>query len=219
VSLPSLVIFDCDGVLIDSEIPAGRVLSKGLTELGLATSVAQCHARFRGRIFMECLGEIEAELGRKIPETWLENLRREMNFEREAGIPAMPHAHSVLSRLAAAELTLCVASSSGLPYLQRMLGAADLLAYFGDRVFSAHMVTRGKPAPDVFLHAAATLNAPPESCLVIEDSVPGVRAAVAAGMRVFGYVSDDYCDAAELESHGAEILRDLREIPQRIGLL
>jgi beta-phosphoglucomutase-like phosphatase (HAD superfamily) len=80
------------------------------------------------------------------------------------------------------------------------------------------MVARGKPAPDVFLHAAATLNAPPGACVVIEDSVPGVRAAVAAGMRVFGYASDDYCDAALLQSHGAEIIRDLRDIPKRIGV-
>ena len=204
--------------MIDSEIPAGRVLSKGLSELGLNTSVAECHARYRGRIFAECVSEIETLLGRKVPDTWLDQLRREMLAALEAGVPAMPHAHDVLAKLAAANLPLCVASSSGLPYLQRMLGAANLLNFFDDRVYSAHSVGRGKPAPDVFLHAAGSLGHAPADCIVIEDSVPGVCAAVAAGMRVLGYASDDYSDAAKLAAHGAEIIRDLSDIPKRIGL-
>jgi HAD superfamily hydrolase (TIGR01509 family) len=216
--LPSLVIFDCDGVLINSEIPAGRVLTEGLAEVGLAITIAECHARYRGRSFADCLIDIESSLGKPVPDGWLEGLRVKMRAAIDDGLTAMPHARDVVGRVAESGTAVCVASSSNLIYLERVLGATKLLPFFGAHVFSASMVARGKPAPDLFLHAAAIMGHAPQDCLVVEDSLPGVRAAVAAGMRVLGYVGDSYCDAAQLAGEGAEVIRDLREVIAQLGL-
>jgi HAD superfamily hydrolase (TIGR01509 family) len=213
----SLVIFDCDGVLIDSETLAGRVMNDGLRQLGLVSTVADCHAKYRGRAFVDCLRDIEAELGRSVPDGWVDGLRAAMLDGRAAGIPAMPHARDTLQLLSDAGLAVCVASSSNLPYLERTLGATGLLPFFSGNVFSATMVPRGKPAPDLFLHAASQMRHPREAAIVIEDSVPGVRAAVAAGMRVLGYAGDPHADAHALSREGAKLIRDLREIAHEIS--
>jgi HAD superfamily hydrolase (TIGR01509 family) len=213
----SLVIFDCDGVLIDSETLAGTVMNDGLLRLGLDSTIADCHAKYRGRAFVDCLRDIEAELGCNVPDGWVDTLRAAMLDGREAGIPAMPHAHDALKQLSDAGLALCVASSSNLPYLQRTLGATNLLPFFGENVFSASMVARGKPAPDLFLHAAWRMGHARETTVVIEDSVPGVRAAVAAGMRVLGYAGDPHADANALTREGAKLIRDLRDIVHEVS--
>jgi HAD superfamily hydrolase (TIGR01509 family) len=213
----SLVIFDCDGVLIDSETLAGKVLNDGLLQLGLESTVAECHAKYRGRAFADCLIEIEESLGRRVPDGWVEGLRGAMMDGRTAGIPAMPHAQEVLAALSNKGLALCVASSSNIPYLERMLGATKLLPFFGGNVFSASMVARGKPAPDLFLHAAAQMGHPPETSLIVEDSVPGVGAARAAGMRVLGYAGDPHADAEALRREGAQLIRDLRDVLREAG--
>ena len=212
----SLVIFDCDGVLIDSETLAGKVMNDGLIQLGLTSTVAECHARYRGRAFADCLIDIESALGRAVPEGWVDGLRAAMLDGRSAGIPAMPHARDTLHALSQRGVALCVASSSNMPYLERMLGATGLLPFFGANVFSASMVARGKPAPDLFLHAASQMGHPPEAALVVEDSVPGVRAAVAAGMRVLGYAGDPHADAPALAREGARLIRDLRDVAREL---
>jgi HAD superfamily hydrolase (TIGR01509 family) len=213
----SLVIFDCDGVLIDSEILAGNVLNDGLIRLGLSSTVAECHAKYRGRAFADCLREIEASLGRSVPDGWVDGLRAAMLDGRAGGIPAMPHAREALTRLAQHGVSLCVASSSNRPYLERMLGTTELLPIFGGNLFSASMVARGKPAPDLFLHAAQTMGHAPDACLVVEDSVPGVKAAVAARMRVLGYAGDAHTDAAALVREGARLIHDLREVIREVS--
>jgi HAD superfamily hydrolase (TIGR01509 family) len=218
-ALPSLVIFDCDGVLIDSEIPAGRVLTAGLAEIGLAFTVEQCHARYRGRSWPDCLADIEAALGQPVPRGWLDALRLRIRAAIDDGLTAMPHARDVVAGLSQSGTAICVASSSNLLYLERVLGATALLPFFGAHVFSASMVARGKPAPDLFRHAAAQMGHAPQDCIVVEDSVPGVRAAVAAGMRVLGYIGDSYCDAELLAREGADIIRDLRNVTAQLGVV
>ena len=216
MSLASLVIFDCDGVLIDSEAHAGPVLADFLAEVGMPVSVAECHTRYRGRTFADCLVEIEAALGKPVPDGWFDRLRDATHRAIDENVAAMPRAREMLAQLPADGTPVCVASSSGLAYLERVLAATDLLPFFGKNVFSAQMVTRGKPAPDLFLHAAAQMGHAPAHCLVIEDSLPGIRAARAAGMRVLGYVSDSYCDAELLIREGAEIIHDLDDVPARL---
>lgn len=208
----SLVIFDCDGVLIDSEIPAARVLTKGLATLGLATDIAACHARYRGRAWRDCLSDIEAELGRPIPDQWVDELRAAMRAAIDDGLSAMPHAAATLDSLRRAQLALCVASSSNVPYLERVLAATGLIDSFDGNIFSASMVARGKPAPDLFLHAAERMGHAPEACVVVEDSLPGVRAAVAAGMPVIAYVADAYSNGEGFRSEGATVIHDLRDV-------
>jgi HAD superfamily hydrolase (TIGR01509 family) len=217
-ALPSLVIFDCDGVLIDSEIPAGRVLTEGLRDIGLPITLAECHTRYRGRSWPDCLVEIEATLGQPVPAGWMDALRLKIRAAIDDGLSTMPHARDVVAQLCAGGAAVCVASSSNPAYLERVLGATELLPFFGTHVFSASMVARGKPAPDLFLHAAACMGYAPQDCIVVEDSRPGVCAGIAAGMRVLGYIGDSYCDAELLAREGAEIIRDLREVTAQLGL-
>jgi HAD superfamily hydrolase (TIGR01509 family) len=215
---PSLVIFDCDGVLIDSERSASRVFADALSDLGLAIGADQCRTRYTGMSFRDCLADVEASLGRPVPDGWLAELRTRTfkTLEREA--VAIPHALESVGRVHAAGLALCVASSSNPDYLERFLGKTGFAPFFGKNVFSSKMVARGKPAPDLFLHAAARMNSSPRDCVVIEDSLPGVRGAVAAGMRVIGYVGEAESDGSALAASGAEIIRDMREVPRRVGI-
>ena len=215
---PSLVIFDCDGVLIDSERPASRVLSEALSDIGLCVDAHQCRIRYTGMSFRDCLADIEAMRGAPVPEHWLAALRVRVFETLETEAVAIPHALESVRRVHAAGIALCVASSSNPDYLERFLGKTGFASYFGGNVFSSKMVARGKPAPDLFLHAAARMNSPPHRCVVIEDSVPGVRGAVAAGMHVLGYVAEADGDGSALAASGADIIRDMREVPRRLGI-
>ena len=214
----SLVIFDCDGVLIDSERPASRVFSDALSDLGLRIGAHECRARYTGMSFRDCLADVEASLGRPVPDGWLAELRRRTFQTIEGEVIAIPHALESVRRVHAAGLALCVASSSNPDYLARFLGKTGFAPFFGENVFSSKMVARGKPAPDLFLHAAARMNSAPRHCVVIEDSVPGVRGAVAAGMRVLGYVAEADGDGSALAASGAEIIRDMRDLPPLLGI-
>jgi len=111
-----------------------------------------------------------------------------------------------------------VGSSSGPDYLERVLARTGLAAHFGADVFSAYMVENGKPAPDLFLFAAAQMGHAPQGCVVIEDTVPGVEAGMAAGMRVIGYAGDPHTDADALAQAGARVVRDMAEVPALLGL-
>ena len=215
---PSLVIFDCDGVLIDSEKPASRVLAAALSDIGLALDAHQCRARYTGMSFRDCLADVEAMLGRPVPEDWLSVLRVRVFQTIEKEVTPIPHALDSVRSVHGAGLALCVASSSNPDYLERFLGKTGFAPFFGANVFSSKMVARGKPAPDLFLHAAACMKAEPRDCTVIEDSLPGVRGAVAAGMRVLGYAPEGEANSSPLAAAGAEIIRDMRELPQRLGI-
>ncbi len=215
---PSLVIFDCDGVLIDSEISAGRVLSAALQRIGLPWGEDVCHAKFRGRAFADCLVDIEGELGSPVPNGWTDSLRTAMYDAAGEGLKAMPYARDAVAALAEGGKALCVASSSNPPYLARVLASTNLLPFFDPNVFSAKMVACGKPAPDLFLFAAERMGHAPSECVVVEDSVPGIRAARAAGMRVIGYANDDYSSVMTLEKEGAEVIHDLRDIARILPL-
>ncbi len=216
--LPSLVIFDCDGVLVDSETVANVFLAEAVTALGLPTTTEDCHRRYRGLSMLSAVALIEAELGRPVPEGWAQRVRTEMKQVMQAGVAAIPGVHDLAGRVGEAGIARCVASSSDPDYLRVVLGGAGLDHHFGPHVFSATMVKRGKPAPDLFLHAAATMGHAPETCLVIEDTVPGVKAATAAGMRVIGYAGDPYTDADALASAGATVVTRMDEAGHVIGL-
>lgn len=213
VPSPDLVIYDCDGVLVDSEGPANRVMCDALNALGLDYTVETTIARFVGRSMDSCVAMIGDELGRAVPETFVADLRTATfaAFERE--LQPVP---GVKAAIAAIDLPDCVASSGPFQKMRFTLGHTGLLDYFDGRLFSASQVARGKPHPDLFLFAAECMKTAPERCVVIEDSVPGVQAARAAGMPVFGYAGADHTDAAALERAGAHIFTDMAVLP---GLL
>lgn len=191
-----LVIFDCDGVLIDSEIVAARLEAEAITELGLPMSAETICARFAGTTTKEVWRTLERELGRPLPEGFFEAHIAHVRevFSRE--LEAIPGARRAVERLS---LPYCVASSTRLPALIDNLATCGLADLFDGNVYSASQVRRPKPAPDVFLFAASQMGADPSDCLVIEDSVAGVTAARRAGMTVIGFLGGSHVTAGHDE--------------------
>jgi HAD superfamily hydrolase (TIGR01509 family) len=212
-----LVIFDCDGVLVDSEVISNRVLASMLSDEGLPTTVAQARRDCQGLLLGEVLEHAEAKLGRRLPPGWLERYERERAeaFERE--LEPVRGARQAIERVTLAGITKCVASQGKLEKTRLSLELTGLRDLFDDRaLFSAHSVPRGKPHPDLFLFAAQTMGAQPAECAVVEDTPSGVRAAVSASMRAIGYAADS--DEAALRLAGAEIVHSLDELPGMLGL-
>jgi HAD superfamily hydrolase (TIGR01509 family) len=214
---PDLVIFDCDGVLVDTERTANEVLCAWLTEAGYPVSYEDCRRRFSGRSMASVQAEIEAAghaLGFVLTDRWYSSLDEIFGTRVEA----VPHVETVVETLRDAGLPWCVASSAKLDKMHLTLGTTGLMRHFRDVLFSATMVERGKPFPDLFLHAARQMGHAPERCVVIEDSVPGTQAGIAAGMRVFSYHGDPHSDRDGLAAAGGVLFDDMRDLPALLGL-
>jgi HAD superfamily hydrolase (TIGR01509 family) len=209
---PTLIIFDCDGVLVDSETITGAVLGRLLQESGLPFSLEEVHARFLGRSLHQCIEIAEEVLGRRLPADFADRYRAGRDEALRTQLQPTPGVKEMLMEL---QVPFCVASNGERAKMQLTLGITGLLPLFEGRMFSVTEVAHPKPAPDLFLHAAATLDAIPESCVVVEDSVLGIEAGVRAGMTVIGYVR--VTPARPLMDAGATFtITDLLELP---GLL
>src|SRR5688572_17227724 len=205
----SLVIFDCDGVLVDSETLGNRVLAELAGEQGLALDPREALTLFRGCKMADCVAVLSGRLGRPLPDDFVPTLRaRTAAAFRDELRPV----EGVAAMLAEIDVLVCVASSGPREKIELALSVTGLLPRFQGRVFSSYEVGSWKPAPDLFLHAAAALGVPPDRCAVVEDSVPGVRAALAAGMRVIGY-AQLATDAAALAALGAHVIRHMAALP------
>lgn len=215
---PSLVIFDCDGVLVDTEHVANQLLSRLVTEAGAPLSYEQCRKRFLGKSMPTVQAEVEELAGRSLSEDWHLMVRDESIKLFAKGIEAVPHVKGQIERLREGGVPYCVASSGQMEKMHATLGSSGLLHLVEDVLFNADMVARGKPAPDLFLHAADEMGHAPETCVVIEDSRPGVEAGVAAGMQVLGYAGDPLTDGAALEAAGAIVFEDMRQLPKILDL-
>jgi HAD superfamily hydrolase (TIGR01509 family) len=212
-----LVIFDCDGVLVDSEVISNDVLARSLTEQGLPTTLAQARCDYQGLLLADIDSRAQAKLGRPLATDWLERYERDraVVFRRE--LCAVPGVAETVRRIKAARVAVCVASQGKLEKTRLSLQLTKLEDLFPDEaLFSAYSVARGKPHPDLFLHAAATMAVEPSRCAVVEDTPSGVTAAVAAGMRAFGYAADS--DATALRRAGAEVFKSMEELPVLLGL-
>ncbi len=212
-----LVIFDCDGVLVDSEVISNRVLASMLCDEGLPTTLAEARRDYQGLLLGDVLERAEAKLGRGLAAGWLERYERERTdaFERE--LEPVQGARKAVERVMLAGMATCVASQGKLEKTRLSLELTRLGDLFEDRsLFSAHSVPRGKPHPDLFLYAARAMGAQPTECVVVEDTPSGVMAAVSAGMRVIGYAADS--DETALRIAGAEIIYSLDELPGAFGL-
>jgi HAD superfamily hydrolase (TIGR01509 family) len=185
---PDLIIFDCDGVLVDSEMLSCRCLTEALAAHGIELGLDQALDLFLGRSTTAVLEYYQA-LGRPIPEPFLAELRAGV---RAAFVAALGPIEGVGSVLRGLQIPHCVASSSDVDRVSLSLGLTGLAAHFGERLYTAQMVERGKPAPDLFLFAAERMQADPRRTLVIEDSVSGVKAAKAAGMTAWGFVGGSH---------------------------
>jgi HAD superfamily hydrolase (TIGR01509 family) len=212
-----LVIFDCDGVLVDSEVISNQELARALTEQGLPTTLAEARRDYQGLLLADIGSLAQAKLGRPLAAGWLERYERDraVVFRRE--LQAVLGVAEAVRRITAAGVPVCVASQGKLEKTRTSLRLTKLDGLFADEaLFSAYSVARGKPHPDLFLHAAATMGFEPSSCAVVEDTPSGVTAAVSAGMRVLGYAADS--DEAALRQAGAETFLSLHELPAMLGL-
>ena len=211
-----LVVFDCDGVLVNSEVIAARVLSRELVAIGFPLTPEDCLARYTGISLPSVVARIEDEWGHKVPVDFLDRLRRRDSQAFRDELRAIPHVGEVAAGI---RVPKCVASSGRLAKIRLTLSLTGLLELFDPHLFSAEMVAHGKPAPDLFLFAATKMGVEPASSLVVEDSKAGVRAGLAAGMRVLGFVGGAHCRPghdATLAAAGAErIFADMRDLPDR----
>jgi HAD superfamily hydrolase (TIGR01509 family) len=203
-----LVIFDCDGVLIDSELLTIRVEVALLAELGIAITADEIIDRYCGISMTAMVADLEARFGCTLGDEFHASHASRFAAICETDLQAMAGVEAVLDGIPG---KTCIASSSSPERLSHTLGLVKLHQRFDPHIFSATMVARGKPAPDLFLYAAERMAAHPACCVVIEDSLPGVTAAVAAGMTAVGFVGGGHCSAGrgdQLRSAGAAVVID-----------
>jgi HAD superfamily hydrolase (TIGR01509 family) len=211
-----LVIFDCDGVLVDSEPIAARLTAEAVSELGWEMSAELAKAEFLGDTFANIIRRVEEKLGRSVPQDWPARSQRSLLAALERELQPVPGVRQAIEALVAAGATLAVGSQGSHEKMRLTLAVTNLLPFFEGRIFSASQVARPKPAPDLFLLAAKTLGFSPSQTVVVEDSTRGMKAALAAGMRVFGYTASVGREA--VVAAGAEPIDDLAQLPARLGL-
>ena len=214
---PELVLFDCDGVLVDSERLTVAVEARVLTMLGWAIEPEEVVRRWMGRSSAAQIAEVVERLGPEAARAYDEVSTAEVHAAFETDLTEVDGVGRLVDHLAEAGVPHCVASSGTHDRMERTLGLTGLRPRFDGRIFSATEVARGKPAPDLFLHAAERMGAEPARCVVLEDSPYGVEAGVSAGMRVLGYggglVAPDVLAGA-----GAEVFGHMSEVPALLGL-
>ena len=209
-----MVIFDCDGVLVDSEPLANASFSRALKAQGLDWSVEETMRRLMGRSLKSCVEICEAELGRKLPDDFVEKMQA-VTYQSfcDAPLQPVPGVKEAVLALQAAGVSTCVASSGSPEKMKFTLGLTGLWELFDGRIFSSSQMPRGKPFPDLFLHAAISMNVQPFDCVVVEDSLPGVQAARAAGMKALAYAGEPYANRDALQKAGGRVFDDMKQLP------
>ena len=212
-----MVIFDCNGVLVDSEPLATAIASNAFMRAGFPLTPDIVARFFTGRRPADMFADVETAAGRKLPPDFAATVARETLRRLRDELRATAHAATALSWLRGPK---CVASSSSLDRVRLSLESTDLLRFFEPYLFSASDVTHGKPAPDIFLHVARVVGIDPRDCLVVEDSVVGVTAAVAAGMRAIGFVGGSHARSpleGQLRAAGAHrVIADMRALKSTV---
>jgi HAD superfamily hydrolase (TIGR01509 family) len=207
------VLFDCDGVLVDSEPIVHRVLRDMLAERGWNLTMEECQSIFIGRMVKDERERIEHHTGQPLTEEWLVWFRERRNLALEQELLAVANVHAAVHEVHARhEARIACASGADRFKVELQLRKVGLLDYFVGRIFSGHEMARSKPFPDVYLAAAAALAASPQRCAVVEDSLIGVTAGVAAGATVFAYVPQG--DADVYRRAGAlQVFADMADLP------
>ena len=212
-----LVIFDCDGVLVDSEPLSNTVFARALRREGLDWSVEETMRRLMGRSMKSCVEIVEGLLARQLPENFVHRMQADtLQAFRDAPLQAVPGINEAIDAIEAQGIQTCIASSGGFDKMEVSLGVTGLWSRFEGRIFSSSQVKRGKPFPDLFLHAAIAMNEQPFDCVVVEDSVPGVQAAKSAGMRVLGYTGAPHTDRDAMGAAGAFLFNDMKQLPDLV---
>ncbi len=211
-----LVIFDSDGVLVDSEEIALAVLARAARRAGAQIDLAEALTLFRGLKIADCVVEIERRSGRRVGDRFIEDVRAATALAFEADLQAVEGVHDAL---AAISIPVCVASNGPMSKLAQTLKLTKLQGRFEGRVFSAYEVGSWKPDPGLFLHAAQTLGADPGRCVVVEDSLTGVQAAKAAGMHVLGFTGGRPGAGLELSEAGAQPFDRMADLPALLAAI
>ncbi len=216
--LKKLVIFDCDGVLVDSEMIANRGLAELMTGWGHPATAEDCIARFAGLSLAAVRDLVESGGGPPLPDDFAEQIRARDLIAFGEELEAIPGVEDALEAIA---LPRCVASSGMPEKIVNSLAITGLLPYFEPHLFSAAMVARGKPAPDLFLHAAEQMNVRPEDAAVVEDSPPGIQAARAAGMTVLGFCGASHAGPGHgemlLAAGAHRVFHAMADLPEVLG--
>ncbi len=210
---PKAVIFDCDGVVVDSEPALFDLLSADLAQHGLPMAVDTLHHTFLG-MTLQCLREKANALGARLPADWCDDFYTRLYVLLRLGTPLVPGILAVLDALDAAGIPYAMGSNGSAEKMQITLGQHGLIPRFRG-LFSGQTLGKPKPAPDLYLHAAAALGVAPSDCVVIEDSPTGARAAQAAGMRCMGYAPQG---SAALAAEGAVLFSDMKALPALLCL-
>lgn len=214
--LPELVIFDCDGVLVDSEPLANKVLVDALSRHGLHMTVKDSMATFVGLSMPSVVEKANEMLAQPLPETFIDDVQRETLEAFKGRIQKIPHVDTLIEALQTAGVKTCVASSGGFDKMAVTLGETRLKPYFNGHIFSSSQVKRGKPFPDLFLYAAQQMEVSPQNCVVIEDSRYGVEAARNANMTVLAYVPEG--DSSTFEGAKTTVIQDMKQAKALLGV-
>ena len=213
------VLFDCDGVLVDSEPITHAVLLAALNDAGWALGAEECTAIFMGKAVRDERPRIERETGKPLTDTWMAEFWARRNEALQLHLLPVPHIHDAVAAIHAATQGLIACASGADRYkVELQLRKVGLEAYFAGRVFSGHEMPRSKPAPDVYLAAATAMGVPPGRCAVVEDTVTGIAAGVAAGATVFAYAPTGGGEL--LLSAGANaVFHSMADLPALLGLV
>ena len=212
---PDLVIFDCDGVLVDSETVSNRVLAENLTRHGLPMTLERSMQLFVGGT-MRGVGEQARRMGADLPPDWVDEVYAETYAALRAGVDVIAGIPELLDHLDAARIPYAVGSNGSEAKMEITLGQNGLMDRFKGAIFSAHTLKTAKPDPGLYLAAAAHFGVDPARAVVVEDSATGATAAARAGMRCLGYAAHD--DGARLAATGAEMFHSMFAVPGLIGL-
>lgn len=216
---PQLVIFDCDGVLVDTEAVANDCMANVFCEIGFATTGPDCRRLFQGKTIEDVCREVANLTGQPYDPSFSGIVHERVEEVLAKGVEPVPGVIELVNDIARNSIAYCVASSGSVQKMQLTLGSVGLLPLMQGRLFSAQDVARGKPHPDVFVAAASAMNIHCRDAVIIEDSVSGVVAGVASGARVLGYAGDPFTDAGALSNAGAEVFHHMSDVNALIGNL
>ncbi len=216
--LHELVIFDCDGVLVDTETIANNHIARVLSQHGPQTTGEECRQMFQGKTLEDVCATYASMHDLVFNPALATTIRREVEDAMTSGIKPIPGVVDLVHHLLDENIAVCVASSGSIPKMHKTLGQVGLLEHLQHVLFSAQDIGRGKPHPDVFLAAAKAMNVNCKDAVIIEDSLSGVQAGIAAGARVLGYAGDAFTNAQGLLDAGAEVFTQMKDVRALIGL-
>jgi len=211
---PKCIIFDCDGTLVDSEGITNQVIAEMAGELGIQMTGEEASSEFGGKTLDGVLYKMKEMSGKEIPDDWLPRLVQMVNDSWESKLRPIKGVREILEEI---EIPICVASNGEPTHVRHSLRLTKLYDFFGEKIFTASEVKAPKPSPEIFLYAAKKMGFEPNECVVIEDSVTGVRAAVKANIKVYGIINNLFSEN-DLKNAGAIPFKNMLELPKLLGL-